>query len=89
MSHVLYFTADWCNPCKRTKPIADELSREGLITFNFIDADTEIEMVNNFKILSIPTFILIEDGKEIKRTNGAKTREQLLEFVSNKESQNG
>ena len=81
MSHVLYFTAEWCNPCQRTKPIAEELQRDGLIEFKFIDADSEIELLRNFKIQSIPTFIYIKDGVEIKRMNGAKTREQFLEFI--------
>ncbi len=83
MSHVLYFTADWCNPCQRTKPIAEELKRDGLIDFQFIDADSEMELVKRFEIKSIPTYILIEDGKEVKRMNGAKTREQFLEFFNN------
>lgn len=82
MKHVFYFTADWCNPCQRTKPIAEELKRDGLIDFQFIDADSEMEMVKKFEIKSIPTYILIEDGKEVKRTNGAKTRDQFLEFVA-------
>ncbi len=82
MSHILYFTAEWCNPCQRTKPIAEELQRDGLIEFKFIDADSEIELLRNFKIQSIPTFIYIKDGVEIKRMNGAKTREQFLEFIS-------
>jgi thioredoxin 1 len=81
MSHILYFTAEWCNPCQRTKPIAEELQRDGLIEFKFIDADSEIELLRNFKIQSIPTFIYIKDGVEIKRMNGAKTREQFLEFI--------
>ena len=82
MSHVLYFTAEWCNPCQRTKPIAEELKRDGVIDFQFIDADSEMELVKRFEIKSIPTYILIEDGKEIKRMNGAKTRDQFLEFVN-------
>ncbi len=82
MKHVFYFTADWCNPCQRTKPIAEELKRDGLINFQFVDADSEMEMVKQFEIKSIPTYILIEDGKEIKRMNGAKTRDQFLEFVA-------
>jgi len=81
MRHVLYFTADWCNPCQRTMPVAEELKREGLVDFLFIDADTELEMLENFGIKSVPTYILIEDGKEIKRMNGTKTREQFLDFV--------
>lgn len=82
MKHVLYFTADWCNPCQRTKPIAEELKRDGVIDFQFIDADSEMELVKKFEIKSIPTYILMQDGKEIKRMNGAKTRDQLLEFVA-------
>lgn len=82
MRHVLYFTADWCNPCQTTRPIADELKREGLIDFIFVDADIELDLLEEFGIKSVPTYILIEDGKEIKRMNGAKNKEQLLEFVN-------
>jgi thioredoxin 1 len=83
VKHILYFTADWCNPCQRTKPVAEELMSEGLINFTFIDVDIESEMAKDFEIKSVPTFILIEDKKIIARTNGAKTREQFLEFVGN------
>ncbi len=89
MSHILYFTADWCNPCERTRPIAEDLSKEGIVDFKFIDVDTELELIKQFKILSVPTFILIENDKEIKRMNGAKTREQFLEFIEYKEDNNG
>ncbi len=81
MSHVLYFTAEWCNPCQRTKPIAEELLSEGLIDFVFVDVDSELELVKKFEIKSVPTYILIQDGQETKRMNGAKTREQFLTFV--------
>jgi thiol-disulfide isomerase/thioredoxin len=80
--HVLYFTAEWCNPCQRTKPIAEELSRDGLIDFVFVDADTEIELLQKFGIKSVPTYILLEDGLEVKRMNGAKTRQEFLDFVN-------
>ena len=76
MKHILYFTADWCNPCQRTKPFAEELIAEGA-NIKFIDADSETDMVKNFKILSIPTFIIMEDGKEVSRANGAKTKQEL------------
>jgi thioredoxin 1 len=82
MKHVLYFTADWCNPCQRTKPVAEELKRDGVIDFQFIDADSEMELIKKFEIKSIPTYILMEDGKETKRMNGAKTRDQFLEFIN-------
>lgn len=82
MSHVLYFTADWCNPCQRTKPIAEELKRDGIVDFVFVDADTEIELLKKFEIKSVPTYILIKDGTEVKRMNGAKTRQEFLDFIN-------
>lgn len=81
MSHVLYFTAEWCNPCQRTRPVAEELKRDGLVDFIFVDADTEIELLEKFGIKSIPTYILLEDGNEVKRMNGAKTRQDFLDFI--------
>jgi thioredoxin 1 len=82
VSHVLYFTAEWCSPCKVTRPIAEELNRDGLTDFIFIDVDTEIELLKKFAIKSIPTYIILKDGLEVKRDIGAKTREELLEFVN-------
>ena len=83
MKHVLYFTADWCNPCKKVRPVVDEINREysdaKCIT---IDADTELELVEKFGIKSVPTFILIDDGKEVSRTTGAKTKEELLSLIT-------
>jgi thioredoxin-like negative regulator of GroEL len=80
--HVLYFTADWCNPCQRTRPITDELKREGLVNFLYVDVDTEIELMQQFGIKSVPTFVLIEEGLEVKRMTGAQTRQEFLDFVS-------
>ena len=84
MKHVLYFTAEWCNPCQRTRPIAEELKRDGIIDFIFVDADTEVDLLEKFGIKSIPTYILLEDGKESKRMNGAKTKDQFLDFINDK-----
>jgi thioredoxin 1 len=82
MSHVLYFTADWCNPCKKVKPIVEEMNRESITKFQLVDVDSEMELVKRFEIRSVPTFVLIEEGKEIKRTTGAQTRGQLEEFIN-------
>ena len=82
MRHILYFTADWCNPCKKVKPIVEELNRDSSIKFQFIDVDQELEMVKSMNVRSVPTFIVIKDGSEIKRTIGAQTREQLQELMS-------
>jgi thioredoxin 1 len=86
MSHVLYFTADWCNPCKKVKPIVEEMNRESITKFQMVDVDSEMELVKRFEIRSVPTFILIENGKEIKRTTGAQTRGQLEAFINDEKN---
>jgi thioredoxin-like negative regulator of GroEL len=82
MKTVFYFTADWCQPCKKVKPIVEDMKKEGF-EFQIIDADYEQLLVKRFEIKSIPTFILMEDGKEINRITGAKTRQELEEFIAN------
>jgi thioredoxin-like negative regulator of GroEL len=81
MKNVFYFTADWCQPCKKVKPIIEEMKKEGF-QFQMIDADYEQLLVKQFKVSSIPTFILLEDGKELSRISGAKTREELEDFIN-------
>jgi thioredoxin 1 len=82
MKMILYFTADWCNPCKQTRPIVEELNREQIMAkFFIIDVDSEIEMAQDFEIKSVPTFVVIKDNKEIHRVTGAKTRQQLEELI--------
>jgi thioredoxin 1 len=82
MIAVYYFTADWCNPCKKTRPIVEEINRETDTKFQIIDVDSEIELVKRFEIRSVPTFIFLEDGKEIKRMTGAQTMVQLKDFIN-------
>ena len=81
MTNLFYFTAKWCSPCTKVRPIVENLINDGY-PFTIVDIDTEIELVKSFEIKSVPTFILLEDKVEIKRITGAQTKEQLLEFVN-------
>jgi thioredoxin 1 len=81
MRHALYFTADWCNPCKKIRPIVNEINADSIIKFQMIDVDDNEDICLNYKIKSVPTFILIEDGKEIKRLTGLTNAEKLKEFL--------
>ena len=82
MKMILYFTADWCNPCKKTKPIVEELNREQIMAkFFIVDVDSDIEMAKDFEIKSVPTFVVMKDNIESHRTTGAKTRQQLEELI--------
>jgi thioredoxin 1 len=83
MKTIFYFTADWCSPCKRVKPIVEELNREQAeAKFQMIDVDIEMEMAKSFQVKSVPTFILMKDGIEINRITGAQTRDSLIGFIN-------
>lgn len=84
--NAFYFTADWCGPCKKTRPIVEDINRETTgLKFQIIDADSNIELVKTFEIRSIPTFILVNNGEVLDRLTGAQTRETLYKFLSNQE----
>jgi thioredoxin-like negative regulator of GroEL len=85
MKTVFYFTADWCQPCKKVRPIVEELNRETVgVTFQIIDVDMEGDLVKTFEITSVPTFILFENKQQINRITGAQTKEKLNEFINYK-----
>jgi thioredoxin 1 len=82
MKSILYFTAEWCNPCKKTKPIVEQLNTEQIMAkFFIIDVDSDIEMTKDFEIKSVPTFVVMKDNKEIRRVTGAQTSQQLEELI--------
>jgi len=82
MKNVFYFTADWCGPCKKVRPVVEDMMREGF-HFQVIDVDIEKELVKNFEITSVPTFILFENEKLVNRISGAQTKSQLENFINN------
>jgi thioredoxin 1 len=82
MKTVYYFTAEWCQPCKKTRPIVEKLNHDQQnALFQIIDVDDSGDLVKHFGISSVPTFILFEDGIEKNRIIGAQTQDQLENFI--------
>lgn len=82
--NAFYFTADWCNPCKKVRPIVEDINRESTgLKFQIIDADSNIELIKKFEVQSIPTFIILDEGNVIRRLTGSQTRDTLEEFLNN------
>lgn len=71
---LFYFTASWCGPCKRIKPLIEKLS-EGLdlskIEFYMIDIDENEELANTYNIKSIPTFLFIHKNELKDQCSGS------------------
>lgn len=82
MKTIYYFTAEWCQPCKKTKPIVEEINREQTEAgFQIIDVDDNSDLVKAFSVQSVPTFILFDNGIEVKRVIGSQTKEQLENLI--------
>lgn len=78
---AVQFSADWCSPCKVMSKNIESLSDNLNINFFKVYVDKYPELSSEFSIKALPTLILFEDGKELKRAVGVKTEGQILEFV--------
>lgn len=83
MYTLLDFYADWCGPCKIMAPIFEELEKdyEGEITFKKVDVESEGDLAGQYGIMSIPTFVLIKDDKEVDRRTGAMPKELVKSWL--------
>jgi len=81
MKKIKYFSAEWCGPCKVFKPIMKELSSEGY-DIEFIDGDDNPKIANEYNIRSVPTTIVEENGIEVGRFLGARTKTEMIEVLS-------
>ena len=72
------FTAAWCPPCRVMKPVLAELAadRDDLRVVQ-LDVDADQRTAGDFGVLSMPTFILFRDGREVQRLVGARPRKRL------------
>ena len=77
---LLDIWATWCGPCQMLTPIMEELDAErDDLMIGKVDVDAEPELAVRFRVVSIPTVILLQDGKEIARSVGYLPKEELLQ----------
>ena len=79
---LLDFYADWCGPCRMVSPIVDEIARENpQYLVGKIDVDTEAELAQSFRVLSIPTLVVMKGGQVVKQSVGAKSKAEILAML--------
>tara|TARA_B100000482_G_scaffold188210_1_gene167801 strand:+ start:782 stop:1027 length:246 start_codon:yes stop_codon:yes gene_type:complete len=81
MKTVKYFTATWCGPCQRFKPIMTEIANEGH-SVQFIDIDSQGALARQYNVRSVPTVIIEQNGSEVNRLIGATSKQVILENLS-------
>jgi len=84
MVKIMDFWAEWCGPCKFMEPIIGELEQElkGKVEIEKINVDENQELTNQHQVFSIPTYIIIKDGKEVERIVGATQKDNFLKAIS-------
>ena len=78
---VVDFYATWCGPCKMLGPIFEEVSKESDIEFVKVDIDNHEDLCREYKVMSVPTLILFENGKEVRRNIGFIPKDKLKDFI--------
>lgn len=80
---LIDFYADWCGPCKMLGPVIEKLAEE--VTHAKIckvNVDSENELASKFGVMSIPTIVVIKDGKVYNKAVGLQSREKLLNMLN-------
>lgn len=79
---LLDFWAPWCAPCRMVIPVVEEIARENdHIKVGKINVDEEPELASQFKVYSIPTLVVMQDGRILNQTVGARPKQALLDML--------
>ena len=80
MKKIFYFTAPWCEPCQVLGPIMDKVSKQ--VRVEKVNIDYEMDRARGANVGSVPTVILVENGQEVRRFTGARSYEQVMQFIN-------
>ena len=78
---LLYFSAEWCGPCKTLGPVMDQVKKQISVVKHNVDY-TDPSVLQKYGVRNIPTVVLVEDGQEVRRFVGAKTFNQVIDFLN-------
>lgn len=76
---LIDFWTPWCAPCRMMNPVIEQLAAEyaGKVKVGKINVDEEAELAQTFRVMSIPTIVLIKDGKVVKQVVGVSSKIEL------------
>ena len=79
---LLDFWAVWCGPCKMIAPLLTQIAEEREdVVIGKVDVDSEMELAMQFGVSSIPTLVVIKDGKPVNKAVGYMPKEKILSLL--------
>ena len=79
---LLDFWASWCGPCRMIGPIVDEIAAErGDLKVGKVNVDEQPELAGRFGVMSIPTLVVMKNGKVINQAVGVRPKAQILAML--------
>lgn len=78
---LIDFWAPWCGPCQAMMPVLEQFEKNTGITVWKVNVDEQGELAGQFRVMSIPTFIVMKDGKAVEQFVGGKSLEDLTASV--------
>lgn len=80
---LLDFWAPWCGPCQMVGPIIDSIADEvDYAKVGKVNVDEQQDLARKYGVMSIPTLLVIEDGKVVENAVGANSKERILQMIN-------
>ena len=79
---LIKFSAEWCGPCKAMNNVVNKvLVKFPALEFEDIDVEDNINIVEHYNVKNLPTFVIVDNDKEIARTSGSMTQSKFESWL--------